>query len=199
MNSSSGEMDSLKGVVQVAKALIKDKPVQVMVQVTLELRYGREDEELMGLQFSNEMVISSKVVYSGNGSNIVQEEKELEQVDETVMAVADKYDCILKPFEIEIGSSLPPSTRLQPTRPYSGSPIGTTYSISVFPSSETTGDNCSKELVDSKETITMVFWVMETFPPVINIRPTVSMSRANMFSDGEIFVHVGQYQLRKDK
>ena len=45
----------------------------------------------------------------------------------------------------------------------------------------------------------MVFWVMESFPPVINIRPTVSMSRANMFSDGETFVHVGQCQLRKDK
>jgi hypothetical protein len=28
-----------------------------MLQVTLELRYGREDEELMGLQFCNEMVV----------------------------------------------------------------------------------------------------------------------------------------------
>ncbi len=27
------------------------------MQVTLELRYGREDEELMGLQFCNEMVV----------------------------------------------------------------------------------------------------------------------------------------------
>ena len=31
--------------------------VNVLLKVTLELRYGREDEELMGLQFCNEMVV----------------------------------------------------------------------------------------------------------------------------------------------
>ena len=31
-----------------------------LVQVVLQLRYGREDEELMGLQFCNEMVLASR-------------------------------------------------------------------------------------------------------------------------------------------
>ena len=31
--------------------------------MSLELRYGREDEELMGLQFSNEMVVVSRQLY----------------------------------------------------------------------------------------------------------------------------------------
>jgi hypothetical protein len=33
-----------------------------MVKVTLELRYGREDEELMGLQFCNEMVVIRQIL-----------------------------------------------------------------------------------------------------------------------------------------
>ena len=32
-------------------------------QVVLELRYGREDEELMGLQFCNEMILATRTVF----------------------------------------------------------------------------------------------------------------------------------------
>ena len=77
--------------------------VQVVVQIVLELRYGREDEELMGLQFSNEMVISSKVLFMGNTEDIVDGnvgDTKRDDIDETVIAVADKQDCVLKPFEI---------------------------------------------------------------------------------------------------
>ena len=95
----------------------------------------------------------------------------------------------MKSFVLEIGNALPPSIRLRPTRPYSGSPIGTTYTVAVFPSLL---DKSEVVPSDNKETINMMFWVHETFPPVINIRPTVSVSRENMFSDGEIVVHVGQ-------
>ena len=34
-----------------------------MLQFSLELRYGREDEELMGLQFCNEMIIANQRIY----------------------------------------------------------------------------------------------------------------------------------------
>ena len=33
------------------------------MQFSLELRYGREDEELMGLQFCNEMIIANQRIY----------------------------------------------------------------------------------------------------------------------------------------
>lgn len=37
----------------------------------------------------------------------------------------------------------------------------------------------------------MVFWVTEVFPPIVDMRPMVSLSRANIFADGEIFLQVG--------
>ena len=36
--------------------------MKIVVQVALELRYGREDEELMGLQFCNEMILASETL-----------------------------------------------------------------------------------------------------------------------------------------
>ena len=41
---------------------------------------------------------------------------------------------IAVPFVIDMGSTAPPSVRLIPCRPYSGSPIGTTYEVQLFPS-----------------------------------------------------------------
>ena len=66
----------------------------------------------------------------------------------------------------DIGTALPPTIRLQPTRSYSGSPIGSTYSITIFP---TTSDN-NKLQPDRKEVIQMVFWVTEVFPPIVDMR-----------------------------
>ena len=40
------------------------------------------------------------------------------------------------------------------------------------------------------ELIQMVFWVTEVFPPILDIKPMVSLSRANVFADGEIFLQV---------
>ena len=86
----------------------------------------------------------------------------------------------------EIGTALPPTIRLQPTRSYSGSPIGSTYSISIF----TTKSDTRKPAADKAEVIQMVFWVTEVFPPIVDIKPMVSLSRANVFADGEIFLQV---------
>ena len=36
---------------------------RAVLQFSLELRYGREDEELMGLQFCNEMIIANQRIY----------------------------------------------------------------------------------------------------------------------------------------
>ena len=59
------------------------------IQVSLELRYGREDEELMGLQFCNEMVLVNQTVFSS------EEKPSLDVPDP-----GEKFGCHLKPFKI---------------------------------------------------------------------------------------------------
>ena len=58
-------------------------------QVGLELRYGREDEELMGLQFCNEMILASQTVYCAS-----------DQQDDTLENLTETAGCFLKHFKI---------------------------------------------------------------------------------------------------
>ena len=58
-------------------------------QIGLELRYGREDEELMGLQFCNEMILASQSVYCTS-----------EEQDDTLENLTETAGCFLKHFKI---------------------------------------------------------------------------------------------------
>ena len=62
MKGANGEVDPIEGVVLVSRKLANRENVKIVVQVALELRYGREDEELMGLQFCNEMILASETL-----------------------------------------------------------------------------------------------------------------------------------------
>ena len=180
MKGPNGEVDPIEGVVLVSKKLANQENVKIVVQVALELRYGREDEELMGLQFCNEMILASETL-------LPEPSDYVEDFDTQAEDLSQRFGCFLKPFKIDIGCSLPPTIRLQPTRNYAGSPIGTTYTISIFPSFS----DAILSPPDKKELIHMMFWVSELFPQLIDIRPTMSISRNNIFSDGEIFLQVG--------
>ena len=59
-------------------------------QIGLELRYGREDEELMGLQFCNEMILASQSVYCTTS----------DQQDDTLENLTETAGCFLKHFKI---------------------------------------------------------------------------------------------------
>ena len=61
----------------------------VPTQIGLELRYGREDEELMGLQFCNEMILASQSVYCSS-----------EHQDDSLENLTDAAGCFLKHFKI---------------------------------------------------------------------------------------------------
>merc|ERR1711936_1020261 len=117
-----GEVEPIEGVVIISEKLAARENVKIISQIGLELRYGREDEELMGLQFCNEMVLASQTLFSRT-----------DEKDDFLEDLTDTCGYFLKPFKIEIGTALPPTIRLQPTRSYSGSPIGSTYTISIFP------------------------------------------------------------------
>ena len=84
MKADSGQIELLEGVVQVSESLANKQNIKVILQVdssivlskyllsvlqvSLELRYGREDEELMGLQFCNEMILATVSILSNQSS-----------------------------------------------------------------------------------------------------------------------------------
>lgn len=56
-----GVVEPIKGVVYIDPRIIDD--CKIYGQITLTFRYGREDEEVMGLKFCNEAVISLKQLW----------------------------------------------------------------------------------------------------------------------------------------
>ncbi|KAL0276231.1 UNVERIFIED_CONTAM: hypothetical protein PYX00_003840 [Menopon gallinae] len=61
LSISDNKIDHLQGVVYVDPEYLEDK--KVYGQVTLTFRYGREDEEVMGLKFCNEAVMCLAQLY----------------------------------------------------------------------------------------------------------------------------------------
>ena len=94
MKADSGQIELLEGVVQVSESLANKPNIKVILQVdssivlskyllsvlqvSLELRYGREDEELMGLQFCNEMILATVSILSNQSS--ISSETQSQQV-----------------------------------------------------------------------------------------------------------------------
>ncbi|KAK1134246.1 hypothetical protein K0M31_012028 [Melipona bicolor] len=58
---SEAKIDKLQGVLLVDPDFLQDK--RVYGQITLTFRYGREDEEVMGLKFCNEAVMCLAQLY----------------------------------------------------------------------------------------------------------------------------------------
>ncbi|XP_076259254.1 phosrestin-2 isoform X2 [Rhynchophorus ferrugineus] len=120
---SQGRIDRLTGVLLIDPEFIDNR--KVYGQITLTFRYGREDEEVMGLKFCNEAVMCLTQLYPPpQGQPIF---------------TTPLQDALLKrlgsnayPFTMEITPLAPPSVQLVPAKEYSGAPIGTSYDVRAY-------------------------------------------------------------------
>ena len=99
------------------------------IQFTLPFRYGREDEELMGLRFCNEVVIASQHL---NNVNTETRRTKLPLGKKAVKVKIENEDYFIFPFALTLGHNALPSLRLVPCRPYHGAPIGTMYEVQLY-------------------------------------------------------------------
>ncbi|KAH7982289.1 hypothetical protein HPB52_003802 [Rhipicephalus sanguineus] len=152
---SRASVSAIDGVVLVDPTYLKDRRVYAMVLLTF--RYGREDEEVMGLKFFTEAILDFKQVYpeptaastSGTASGAAggadgsvaaralgcasagtgTTEDELTPLQRNLLKKlgSDAY-----PLTLRISPQAPPSVRLHPARPYQGSPLGVSYDLKVY-------------------------------------------------------------------
>ncbi|XP_072145468.1 phosrestin-2-like [Dermacentor andersoni] len=153
--SSRTSVSPIDGVVLVDPTYLKDRRVYAMVLLTF--RYGREDEEVMGLKFFTEAILDFKQVYpepsapstsgaasgaaggadgsvaaralgcGGGGGGTTEEELTPLQRNLLRKLGNDAY-----PLTLRISPQAPPSVRLHPARPYQGSPLGVSYDLKVY-------------------------------------------------------------------
>ncbi|KYM76360.1 Arrestin like protein [Atta colombica] len=117
--------NKLLGVLLVDPDYVRDK--KVFGQVTLTFRYGREDEEVMGLKFCNEAMMCLAQLYPFYvGAQHLETKNSLQE------ALIKRLGPNAHAFTIEIPSIAPPSVQLVPAKEYNGPPIGNSYDVRVY-------------------------------------------------------------------
>ncbi|XP_050071887.1 uncharacterized protein LOC126559757 [Anopheles maculipalpis] len=126
-----GVIEPLKGVLYIDSKIINE--AKIYGQLTLTFRYGREDEEVMGLKFCNEAVIALQQFWPRPVS------AETDSLTPLQEALLERLGKNAVPFALEIGTLAPPSVQLLPAKRYTGAPIGTSYDVRVY-TAEASGD-----------------------------------------------------------
>lgn len=118
------KIDKLQGVLLVDPEFLQEK--RVYGQITLTFRYGREDEEVMGLKFCNEAVMCLTQLYPPYSGADQQETTPLQE------ALVKRLGPNAHAFTMEITPLAPPSVQLVPAKEYNGAPIGTGYDVRAY-------------------------------------------------------------------
>nr|XP_022900027.1 phosrestin-2-like [Onthophagus taurus] len=122
---SSGKVDKLHGVLLIDPDFVQER--KIYGQITLTFRYGREDEEVMGLKFCNEAIMCLMQLYPPHvGSHLTENVTPLQD------ALLKRLGPNAYPFTMEITPLAPPSVQLVPAKEYSGAPIGTSYDVRAY-------------------------------------------------------------------
>ncbi|KAJ9574030.1 hypothetical protein L9F63_008556 [Diploptera punctata] len=121
---SDSKIDKLQGVLLVDPDYLQDR--KVYGQVTLTFRYGREDEEVMGLKFCNEAVMCLAQLYPPHERALPYPTTPLQE------ALIKRLGPNAHPFTMEVTPLAPPSVQLVPAKEYSGAPIGTSYDVRAY-------------------------------------------------------------------
>lgn len=98
---------------------------KVFGQVVCSFRYGREEDEVMGLNFQKEIFLASEQIYPPTEKS----PKETSKVQERLLK---KLGANAFPFSFTIPPSAPASITLQQSADESGEPCGVQYYVKIF-------------------------------------------------------------------
>jgi len=85
-------------------------------------------------------------------------------------------DFLVLPFVLEVGEAAPPSVRLLPSRPYSGSPIGTAYEVQLF------AGKTPDELPKRRKMVQMSIRMLERPPRALPSAADMALNKGYLFS-----------------
>lgn len=167
--------DPIDGVVVVEDDYLKGR--KVYGQVVTTYRYGREEDEVMGLKFSKEMVL---VV-----GQIVPQKNEKQELTAIQDKLIKKMGPNAYPFTFQFPEMAPCSVTLQPGEADQGKPLGVEYALRVYVA-ENEEDRGHK-----RSSINLGIKKLQYAPPVRGRRqPSSLVSKGFTFSSGKINLEV---------
>lgn len=113
-------VDPVDGVLVVDTGYLQGR--KVFGQLVCSFRYGREDDEMMGLSFQKDLFLATGQIYP-------QQEVTPTKLQERLMK---KLGADALPFTFKMPPNAPPSVTIQPASGEEGKPCGVEYYVKIF-------------------------------------------------------------------
>lgn len=150
---------------------------KVFGQLITIYRFGREEDEVMGVKFSKEMILGKEQVYP-----MVNAKAEMTPMQERLIK---KLGTNAFPLTFQFPQNSPSSVTLQAGEDDQGKPLGVEYYVKVF-----VGDN-DEDKSHKRSTITLTIKKLQYAPPARGRRlPSSLVSKGFTFSQGKINLEV---------
>lgn len=167
--------DPIDGVIVIDPDYLKGR--KVYGQLITTYRYGREEDEVMGLKFSKEMVLAKDQVYP-----MVNQKMEMTPMQERLIK---KLGANAFPFTFHFPATSPSSVTLQAGEDDDGKPLGIDYAIKCF-----VGEH-DDDKGHKRSGITLIIKKLQYAPAVRGRRlPSSLVSKGFTFSQGKINLEI---------
>lgn len=153
---------------------------KVFGQLICSFRYGREEDEVMGLNFQKELFLASEQLYPAQKSTDVLKPM-LTKVQERLMK---KLGPNAIPFSFNIPPSAPASITLQQAKSENGEPCGVQYYVKIF-----AGDS-ETDRTHRRSTISLGIRKVQYAPSKQGNQPCTVVRKDFMLSPGELEMEV---------
>ncbi|XP_046391817.1 arrestin homolog [Ischnura elegans] len=168
-------VDPIDGVIVVESDYLKGR--KVFGQVTATYRFGREEDEVMGVKFSKELVLAKAQI-----APKPSEKAQLTQIQERLVS---KFGANAFPFTFHFPDNSPSSVTLQAADDDNGKPLGVEYAIKTY-----VGDH-SEDKSHKRSSVTLAIKKIQYAPPTRGQRlPSSLVSKGFTFSQGKLNLEV---------
>ena len=168
------ESDPVDGVLLIDKDYLQGK--QVYAQLVCSFRYGREDEETMGLSFKKELTLADEQVYPPSKANKSGQTRLQERL-------VKKLGPTASPFQVNFPKHSPTSVSLIPAADEKGTPCGVEYFVRAYVLSQVDKDEGRPS---KKSIVSMMIRKIQYAPMKPGRQPCTMVKKDFMFSPGEL-------------
>lgn len=168
--------EPIDGVVLVSPEYV-DSSRKVWCQLLCSFRYGREEDEVMGLNFQKDLFLASEQVFP----QIKKPESNPTKMQDRLLK---KLGSNAIPFTFTFPQSAPSSVTLQPGPDETGDPCGVSYYIKVY-----CGDT-ETDVTHKRSTVLMGIRKIQYTPTTQGRQPCTVVRKDFMMSPGELELEV---------
>ncbi|XP_053976638.1 arrestin homolog [Hylaeus anthracinus] len=175
-------IDYLSGIEPVDGVVLLDQNYidtgrKVWGQLVCSFRYGREEDEVMGLNFQKDLYLTSEQLYPATRKM----EDNLTRLQERLLT---KLGPNAIPFVFKFPQSAPSSVTLQPGEEETGEPCGVSYYVKIY-----SGDT-ETDITHKRSTVTMGIRKIQYTPTKQGRQPCTVVRKDFLLSPGDLELEV---------